>query len=542
MVRSLSDESEHDYIGRCFDNNDETPRSVLYEEQKPKEMPVGFDSPKEMINWLTNHDQETEARLLHPVTDVPSVSSVPSLDQSDDTMSSSTSSVHDAEPELVEDAEPMIQQCFTAPSYNHYAYAQNAASDSSSNLSGRSSPVSCPSPSGTEVTSPSSDGHDQESSASEDDFVENSYDLSGFDFHSSSTFQPYQGSRVTYESDQETYCSDQDSHLCDADDDKSENDNDKSCEEGPEDSQVDTCNGTEKNNGLLQEKDQGHKRAAEDDGNDHQQVSRSKKSKKQEDSHLRLACPFYKHDPIRYRRCHAHVLKRNSYVKQHLFRCHMQPIHCDICLSIWPNVEELREHRRAQTCEKREYIAPEGITPEQERKLRSRLGSQNKSESDQWFELYGILFPCEQKPKSAYLNGELSEDVESLREFIEGRGTDLMMEQLKCSGLILAQEINAEEFQKGLQNALTTVFDGWHNQRKGISGDERRPTKRLKSTPGEFPPINGQGRARTDTGSTNTTLTMVDDQNEGEETRPTIESSQQKGESVLAIWESPFKS
>ncbi|KAF4338130.1 Ammonium transporter 1 [Fusarium beomiforme] len=538
MVRSLSDESEHDCIGIWPDSDNSVapwPRDVLIEDEaEKKKIPAGFDSPMEMINWLTNHEQETEGRLLHPVTDVPSVASVPSLNRSDETMSTSTRSVHEATRTSDDDDETAMTQRWREINLYH-KHARKSASDSSSDISGRSSPVSCVSESGTPVTSPSSDGSDEESTASTDEIAENASDLRTHEVLFIYADQTYQRFRFAYDSDEESFCSDQDSQPCDADDNKSDTCDDNKRQER-EGSQVGSCNRTEKENGLLQAQDQRPKRAAEDDENDHQQVSRSKKSKKQEDSHLRLACPFYKHDPIRYRRCHAHVLKRNSYVKQHLFRCHMQPVHCDICLSIWPNDEMLREHRRAQTCEKREYVAPDGITPEQERKLRSRLGSQNKSESDQWFELYSILFPDEQKPKSAYLNGELSEDAESLREFIEGRGTDLMMEELKSSGLILEEGIHSQEFQKGLQNALTTIFDGWHNQRKGINGDVgARSNKRLKSTPGEFPSTNGHGRARADTGSTNTTMTMVDDQNEGGETRQTTLSSTQKGEVVLGL-------
>jgi hypothetical protein len=541
MVRSLSDESEHEFIGRWFDNHDETVQSPqpisMEEDQDPKEMPFDVGSPKEMIAYLTDLQQKTEEiRLLHPVTDVPSVSSVPSLNRSEETMSCSTRSVLETAGSSTDD-EPatLSQRSLETITYGYDEYAPNADSDSSSDISGRLSPVSYLSPSNTNITSPSSDGYDQESVSSMDDMDESAYDLDS----PNTALVAIQESYWPYEGDRETCYSGQNSQACDADDENNGEAHETTSRKASTAYEVGSCNGATETNGLVQHKDQRPKRVSEDDENEHQQVSRAKKSKRQDDSHLRLACPFYKHDPIRYRRCHAHVLKRNSYVKQHLFRCHMQPIHCDICLSIWPNVEKLREHRRAQTCEKREYIAPDGITPEQERKLRSRLGSQNKTESDQWFELYGILFPDAQRPKSAYLNGELSEDAESLREFIEGHGTNVMMEQLKGSGFILDEGIVSQEFQKGLQNALSTMFEGWQNQRRGVSADNGgRQTKRLKPLPGELPSIKAQGPARTDTGSTNTTATMLDDQIEGEQTRPTTSSSQQNGEIVLGLWKS----
>ncbi|KAF5623958.1 uncharacterized protein FTJAE_10505 [Fusarium tjaetaba] len=535
MVRSLSDESEHDGIGRWFDNDDESVQSPLPipmgEDQDAKEIPGDVGSPKEMIAYLTDFQQKTEeARLLQPVTDVPTVSSVPSLNLSEETISCSCSmrSFHNATGSSADYGTATLKQ--RGPEIAEYGYdedVQDAASDSSSDRSGSLSPASCPSPSNTNITSPGSDGSYQDSIASLEDMPGGAY-------------EPFPteivlGSDLGYGSDPEANYSDQHDQPRDADDDDNGEATESTRQEEPTATET-GCTGATENSALVQQQDQPPKRAAQDDENEHQQVSRAKKSKRQEDSHLRLACPFYKHDPIQYRRCHSHVLKRNSYVKQHLFRCHMQPIHCDICLSEWPTVEDLREHRRAQVCERREYIAPDGITPEQERKLRSRLGGPNKSESDQWFDIYSIIFPNAERPKSAYLNGELSEDAESLREFMEGRGTNLIMEQLVMSGLVMSEDDNSNreterKFQRSVQNALRTMFEGWQSRRGGSGEDDGgRETKRPKPTPREFPYIMAQTPVRTDTGSTNTTATILEDQLEGEQIGPTTSSPQQTGE------------
>ncbi|PNP74558.1 hypothetical protein FNYG_12181 [Fusarium nygamai] len=535
MVRSLSDESEHDGIGRWYDNDDESVQSPqpisMGEDQDAKEIPVDIGSPKEMLTYLTDLQQKTEeVRLLQPVTDVPSVSSVPSLNLSDETISCSCSmrSFHNATgPSADHETATLKQRDLAMAEYGYDEDAQDAASDSSSDRSGSLFPVSRPSPSNTHITSPSSDGSYQDS-------VDSFEDMPG------GAYEPFPteialGSDFGYGSDPETNYSDQHDQPRDADDDDNSEANESTHQEEPTSTEIGSTEATE-TSALVQHKDQPPKRAAGDDENEHQQVSRAKKSKRQEDSHLRLACPFYKHNPIQYRRCHSHVLKRNSYVKQHLFRCHMQPIHCDICLSVWPTVEDLREHRRAQVCERREYIAPDGITPEQERKLRSRLGGPNKSESDQWFDIYSIIFPNSERPKSAYLNGELSEDAESLREFMEGRGTDLIMEQLVMSGLVMNEDNNSShemerKLQRSVQNALRTMFEGWQSRRGGaVEDDGGRETKRPKPTPREFPYIMAQTPVRTDTGSTTTTATMLEDQLEGEQIGPTTSSPQQTGE------------
>ncbi|KAF4445345.1 hypothetical protein F53441_10894 [Fusarium austroafricanum] len=513
MVRSLSDESQHDGIGRWLDDDEETvqsPRPMPAEDdQDAHKQPLDFASPKEILEWLDIHAQGSETRLVNPAIDVPSVSSVPSLNRSDETMSYSTRSVHEAaEPAADEEAEALDRgDLHTQMPYRYHNHASNAASDSSSDVSGPPSPTSCLSPSDTDITSPSSNGDDQDRSvAFMDDFSENDYDA-------------YSSPPPTMSSPTGLSEWDQYSQPRDGDDDNNEDTRNTAPEEESANSDANKNNATTEANGhdLPQPNDKKRK-------NEHQQSIRPKNSKKQEESNLRLACPFYKFDSVRHHRCYAHVLTRNSYVKQHLFRSHMQPIHCDICLSEWPSEEKLREHRRAQTCEKKEYIAPEGITPEQERKLRSRLGSQNKSESDQWFDLYSILFPGAQKPKSAYLNAELSEDAESLREFIQGRGTLVLRDKLQN----LNQGVDSEGLEQTLQNALSSMFDEWQNQRKAIGGDTiDGRSKRLKSTPGALPFLRGQGRARTDTGSTSTTMT-IDDQVESEEVNPITSSPQQE--------------
>ncbi|KAM0350631.1 hypothetical protein ACHAPU_003117 [Fusarium lateritium] len=344
-----------------------------------------------------------------------------------------------------------------------------------------------------------------------DDYLEDAYQ------YSTSQYALVASPRL-YDDDQQTDYTDQDSPPYDGGDDNDENfQRHTAREEDQRTSTIGTDHGSVEGTGVLQQKDQPTKRAAEDDGNDHRSPVKSKRLKKHEESHLRLACPFYKYDPVRYRQCHAKVLKRNSYVKQHLFRSHMQPIYCDRCLSTWPSDEKLREHLRTpHRCEVREYIAPEGITPDQKQRLQSRLGGSNKSESDQWFELYAILFPGEQKPKSAYLDGELSEDLESLREFIERRGTDIMMGQLIGSSVLQQDGVGSHELHLQVQNALTNIFDGWHNQRKEMGSDSSDGrSKRVKLTPAEFPVIIGQGPARTDTASTSTTMTIGLDEHVG---------------------------
>lgn len=55
----------------------------------------------------------------------------------------------------------------------------------------------------------------------------------------------------------------------------------------------------------------------------------------------------------------------------------------------------MKEHQRApQGCEVRDEIVAEGLSPEQEKKLKSRKRSRpDQTEGDKWREIYMILFP-----------------------------------------------------------------------------------------------------------------------------------------------------
>ncbi|KAM0193369.1 hypothetical protein ACHAPI_007681 [Fusarium lateritium] len=517
MVRSLSDESQHDGIGRLFDDDEETVQSPQQvhtaEEQEAQKQSLDVKLPEGIIEFVHNREQAAKGRLVNADIDVPTASSVPSLNRTEETMSFSTRSVHEAtEYGPLRAARTWHVEHFeTELIYNRLDRTPEEASNSSSDISGRSSPASpSGSSSGTAATSPST--HESESDGSVASMEDDPEDDPWTFVESPRSYEPEQQTSYPYGGSSPS----RDEY---GNNERSQNHTRR--EELPR-SEISTNPSTANGICVLQNKDQPKKRGVDDDGDDRRMPSRSKRPRKQEEPNLRLACPFYKFDPVKYRRCHSCKLQRNSYVKQHLLRSHMQPIHCDICLSIWPNEEELREHRRAQQCVKRPYIAPEGITADQKRKLQSRLHSKDRSESDQWFEIYTIVFPNSPKPKSAYLDGELSEDVESLREFMERRGADIMMGQLADSSVLQQAGVDSHELQQRVQNALTSMFDGWHNQRKEMGGETSDGrSKRFKPTHVEFLAIEDQGCRRTDTASTSTSLTMeFDDRVDDEQTSP----------------------
>jgi len=134
---------------------------------------------------------------------------------------------------------------------------------------------------------------------------------------------------------------------------------------------------------------------------------------------VRFACPYRKRDPQTYAilgkhtRCAIAQLKSVSRVKEHLFRCHLAPIHCPRCWCEFEAERDLENHLQAEDiCHKRNSgDPPRGITAEQARVLRSRKKSPvAQSEEQRWMEIYQLLFPNEPCPDSPYFE-EVPDEV-----------------------------------------------------------------------------------------------------------------------------------
>jgi hypothetical protein len=139
----------------------------------------------------------------------------------------------------------------------------------------------------------------------------------------------------------------------------------------------------------------------------------------------RFACHFRKHDSRKYsvyshRVCalsHWETIARVKYAiklfsprvptdltlyREHLYRCHQRPVHCKRCWKIFKIQEQLDSHLTvldADICGLQAGCSPEGITPEHERRLRSRKKtSPDQTDEDRWKDIYRLLFPNEEIP------------------------------------------------------------------------------------------------------------------------------------------------
>lgn len=110
---------------------------------------------------------------------------------------------------------------------------------------------------------------------------------------------------------------------------------------------------------------------------------------------VRFACPFYKHDPNRYRNqrtCPGPGWQTVHRMKEHLYRAHTQSIYCPRCYSMFDTENDLSNHLRSQQCQVSVPQPIEGIDRETLKTLRKRSPAL-RLEEDKWRDAYSLLFP-----------------------------------------------------------------------------------------------------------------------------------------------------
>ncbi|KAJ3955479.1 hypothetical protein N0V92_007989 [Colletotrichum tropicale] len=168
----------------------------------------------------------------------------------------------------------------------------------------------------------------------------------------------------------------------------------------------------------LDDKDNGNEDEEGKDGDgDGSRPPRAKLPKVQEDevSGAKLACPFFKHNPRKYknqRPCCGPGWDHVHRIKEHIYRKHSLPkFSCPRCSQPFETQSDLQAHARLPTpCQVKEPEVLDGITQDQEKKLRSRKKTSGKelTEAEKWTQVYSILFPDvrEREIPSPYYNTE----------------------------------------------------------------------------------------------------------------------------------------
>ncbi|KAK3995212.1 hypothetical protein QBC44DRAFT_320686 [Cladorrhinum sp. PSN332] len=228
----------------------------------------------------------------------------------------------------------------------------------------------------------------------------------------------------------------------------------------------------------------------EDEEGDEQrrQKKRRKLGEPEEPSSRRLlACPFWKMDPTEHRPCFKMTLHGISRVKQHLTRKHLPAFYCERCMLVLPDERTHLAHIQIMNCSFQSEKF-NGITHRQQREL-SKKSNPSLSVTEQWFAIWGIVFPNTPRPLSAYMDPDLSEDLCRFREFAELHGPGLIAEEIRSS-----QSEGAEPEIQGLPDValrhvisqgLNRIFENWLRDRPRNNSQATVMSTRLLSSHGQ---------------------------------------------------------
>ncbi|KAH8680581.1 hypothetical protein BX600DRAFT_504352 [Xylariales sp. PMI_506] len=113
---------------------------------------------------------------------------------------------------------------------------------------------------------------------------------------------------------------------------------------------------------------------------------------------LRLACPYFKHDPSRFstkQACTGPGWTSIARLKEHIYRCHRQPHYmCKRCYGEFEDECSLECHQRAEDICKVSRMKPVlGINDDQYEKLRKKSRTTTKTMVERWNEVYSIIYP-----------------------------------------------------------------------------------------------------------------------------------------------------
>ncbi|KEY64089.1 hypothetical protein S7711_09484 [Stachybotrys chartarum IBT 7711] len=169
-----------------------------------------------------------------------------------------------------------------------------------------------------------------------------------------------------------------------------------------------------------------------DDSDEDGTTRRRPKKRAEETTNRQLACPYWKLDSRSHRSCFSKKLTRIRDVKQHLARRHTPKFYCERCFATFETEGSHEAHITRVSddlCSRDPTRKLDGITHAQQRQL-SRRSDPKLSEEQQWFSIWDVVFPTMERPRSAYLDAGLSEEIAQFREYCNLHGPGIMDEHL----------------------------------------------------------------------------------------------------------------
>lgn len=154
--------------------------------------------------------------------------------------------------------------------------------------------------------------------------------------------------------------------------------------------------------------------------------------KKQEDNGP-WACPFFREDPIRHMECITLTLNRIQDVKQHLTRRHTAELYCSRCFEEFQLHQDWEEHTQRWDCPKRP-CPPHRVTPQAQDRLKVRV-DRTLSASEQWYDIWRILFGDKKLPHSPRQGSVIGEVISIIRDCWNEESGQILAELVRSEGI-----------------------------------------------------------------------------------------------------------
>lgn len=185
-----------------------------------------------------------------------------------------------------------------------------------------------------------------------------------------------------------------------------------------------------------------------------------------------LACPIWKLDCQKHRKCFKSELHTVSRVEQHLSRRHRPTFYCDRCMVIFPDKTSHNRHL-TQLCILDPNASLDGISHLQQWEL-SRRSNRSLSEQEQWFAIWTFYSPI--RPGSCQPIWTIACPKQSA-SFVSLRSVKAATRELQKSGVLrdistsdsknhqssndTASAVTEAVVQGALGRALDLIFEDW---------------------------------------------------------------------------------
>ncbi len=192
---------------------------------------------------------------------------------------------------------------------------------------------------------------------------------------------------------------------------------------------------------------------------------------------LALACPFWKKNPTTHQACGYISLQSIRDVRQHLRSRHTPEFYCERCYTVFQTEASHQVHILRASCVRLPSSQLDGVSHAKDRALRAKRHSASTGEQ-QWLAVWTTLFPGLERPRSVFVDPELSAELALFHEHWQTRGHDTLLSVLGESQL---RSVPSEEREVGLRKVLDVGFETIHGR---WLSDHGAPS--LPPTPGGY--------------------------------------------------------